>query len=138
MPFVSSDDKWPDVQAPALSNSLGCQLQLQLIKLVCSYWKMLVPDITPWFHSFLFLLMLSLIDVSVLSVKCTMSLVGLLEHNIYRVEVMTALEAFWLRLSFLFLNVSLDVNGNLWRRKFLSLQAVHLEREGCSVSCYSL
>lgn len=36
---------------------------------------------------------------------------------------MTALEAFWLRLSFLFLNISLDVNGNLWRHKFLSLQA---------------
>lgn len=84
MPSVSRDDKWPDVQATALSNSLGCQLQLQLIKLLCSYWKMLVPDTTPWFHSFLFLLTPSLIDVSVSNVRGTMSLMGLLEHNIYR------------------------------------------------------
>lgn len=62
MPFVSSDDKWPYVQTPALRNSLGYQLQLQLIKLLCSYWKMLVLDTTPWFHSFLFLSMLSLIS----------------------------------------------------------------------------
>lgn len=100
MPFVSSDDKWPCVQTPALRNSLGYQLQLQLIKLLCSYWKMPVPDTTPWFHSFLFLPMLNLIDESVSNVRGTMSLVGLLEHNIYRVEVMTGLEAFWLMLSY--------------------------------------
>ena len=100
MRFVSSDDKWPYVQTPDLRNSLGYQLRLQLIKLLCSYWKMLVPHKTPWFHSFFFLPMLSLIDESVFNVRGTVSLVGLLEHNIYRVEVMTGLEAFWLMLSY--------------------------------------
>lgn len=94
MPFVS-DDKWPYVQTPALRNSLGYQLQLQLIKLLCSYWKILVPDSVPWFHSFLFLPMLCLIDESVSDVRDAVSL-GLLEHNIYRVVVTMGLEVFWL------------------------------------------
>lgn len=98
MPFVS-DDKWPYVQTPALRNSLGYQLQLQLIKLLCSYWKMLVPGSEPWLHSFLFLPMLSLIDESVSNVRDAASL-GLLEHNIYRVAVVTGLEAFWLMFSY--------------------------------------
>lgn len=54
MPFVSSADEWPYVQTPALRNSLGYQLQLQLIKLLCSCWKMLVLDTAPWFCSFFF------------------------------------------------------------------------------------
>jgi len=100
MPFVGSDDKWPYVQTLAMRNSLGYQLQLQLIKLLCSYWKMRVPDTTPCFRSFLFLLTLSLIDESVSNVRGIVSLVGLLKQNIYRVEVMTGLKAFWLTLSY--------------------------------------
>lgn len=54
---------------------------------------MLVPHI-----AFLFVPMPSLIDELVSNVRGTMSLVELLEHNIYRIEVMTG--AFWLMLSY--------------------------------------